>query len=222
MAMDRGAFLSLCSLTKTDFVARQITDTYSIHRVVYSLFHKYRELKPRILFAEKGRKGDLYQILILSEFAPEKPFLKEDEQKRYKKFQNPETGLIETKIFPDSGLNHEKYRFEIIINPAKTVGGKTSRTVVPIPRNDVLEWFTQKSLSSWGFSPFELDLRNLKVDKFVRRDKKCSRSIPVTLAKALITGFLTVTDRELFKESFYKGFGRGKTFGCGLLQLSLN
>ena len=41
----------------------------------------------------------------------------------------------------------------------------------------------------------------------------------VSLKTSLIQGVLRVTDRERFKESFVKGIGRGRAFGCGLLQI---
>ncbi|MNN97956.1 CRISPR associated protein [compost metagenome] len=43
---------------------------------------------------------------------------------------------------------------------------------------------------------------------------------PVTLAQAHLQGQLSVTDREQFRNSFVQGIGRGRTFGCGLLQIA--
>ena len=34
-----------------------------------------------------------------------------------------------------------------------------------------------------------------------------------------LSGHLRVTDREKFIQTFFRGFGRGRAFGCGLLQI---
>ena len=47
-------------------------------------------------------------------------------------------------------------------------------------------------------------------DKFAEYD---------SLQKARITGICHVEDRELFKKAVLGGIGRGKAFGCGLLQV---
>jgi CRISPR system Cascade subunit CasE len=41
----------------------------------------------------------------------------------------------------------------------------------------------------------------------------------ITLQKAHIQGYLRVTDRQAFMTAFSRGVGRGRTFGCGLLQI---
>ena len=41
----------------------------------------------------------------------------------------------------------------------------------------------------------------------------------VTLSQADLRGTLEVTDKDIFSESFANGIGRGRAFGCGLLQI---
>ena len=41
----------------------------------------------------------------------------------------------------------------------------------------------------------------------------------MTLAQAHVSGQLQVIDRDRFQESFAQGIGRGRSFGCGLLQI---
>ena len=41
----------------------------------------------------------------------------------------------------------------------------------------------------------------------------------ITISRAVIQGVLKVTDKERFRQSFAAGLGRGRAFGCGLLQI---
>lgn len=41
----------------------------------------------------------------------------------------------------------------------------------------------------------------------------------ITLQQATVSGYLTVTDSERFALSVASGLGRGRAFGCGLLQV---
>lgn len=53
----------------------------------------------------------------------------------------------------------------------------------------------------------------IEVDRFQK--SKCL----VTLQKAKVTGLLEVEKHDIFVNSVYNGIGRGKAFGCGLLQI---
>lgn len=44
-------------------------------------------------------------------------------------------------------------------------------------------------------------------------------SATATIARATLTGALTVTDREAFVRAACQGIGRARAFGCGLLQI---
>jgi CRISPR system Cascade subunit CasE len=81
-------------------------------------------------------------------------------------------------------------------------------------REDVAEWFSGKA-PSWGFSVADNDLivDEVGVWEFTKKNQ------PVTLGFARLRGLLHVVNRELFRRSFSRGIGRGKAFGCGLLQI---
>jgi len=69
--------------------------------------------------------------------------------------------------------------------------------------------------SKWGFAVHESSLlvADMAVDAFHKGGGL------VTLGKATLTGSLHVTDREAFIASVSNGIGKGRAFGCGLLQI---
>ena len=194
---------SVLTLTHSDFKALKITDAYSIHRVIYSLFPKTDDGRD-FLFVDKG--GDFHErrILILSKRIPE----------------NPVYGTIETKNIPESFLSLDNYGFEIRLNPVKRE--KQSSKLVPIgfdkkgseKKEALLDWVCNKS-ESWGFiiARESLLVKDADVQTFEKGQHE------VTQSAVCFVGKLHVSDRSLFKKSFEEGIGRGKSFGFGLLQI---
>lgn len=193
---------SVLTLSFSDCKTCKITDPYSIHRTVYSLFPKTGEGERDFLFADKGASSDeprilTRRILILSKRAP----------------LQPEHGCIESKEIPESFLHWDHYGFELRLNPVKREkgGGK----LVPIRgRENLLEWFCAKS-ESWGFATNRerLQIQNSGVQIFEKQNGQVIQNT------ATFIGTLDVTDRPLFVKSFEEGIGRGKGFGFGLLEI---
>lgn len=187
-------YLALLVLSLAECRKMRLTDDYSIHRLVMGMF-RFERSRDRILYADNGVKDARRRILVLSAHAPEPP----------------DFGTLEIKKFHDTYLEKEAYRFKIIINTQKR---KPDNVFIPIlSKQEIREWFVLKA-TQWGFEPFNVDVINVRKSKF----HKPSGTL-VTLAKAHLNGALIVKDRELFIHSFYTGLGRGKAFGCGLLQL---
>ena len=194
-------YVSHYLLTLRDCRALRLTDSYSLHRIVYGLFPDVRGGAPGpsgILFADKGGKDGMRHLLILSD----------------RKAGPPEYGRLDSRELPAGFLDFQQYRFEIIINPVrkKRDGGK--RKAVR-GREAVETWFMEKA-PAWGFAPHAetVQVADITVDVVPKDGRN------ITLCKARITGTLTVTDRERFRHGFVRGIGHGKAFGCGLLQLS--
>lgn len=206
---------SALHLSRADVKELKITDAYSLHRVVYDLFDDVRSMEEKqtsvpsgILYADKG--GDFHgrKILMLSNRQP----------------NIPEHGELSIKKIADSFLDYENYRFEVVMNPTKReklerneTGKKVSGKIIALrKREDIATWFIEKA-PQWGFkiSPEHLEVREIEVKRFEK--KKGGQT--VTQGQAKLIGRLTVTDKEKFVQSFQNGIGRGRAFGCGLLQV---
>jgi CRISPR system Cascade subunit CasE len=184
--------------------ALKITDAYSLHIAVYSLFddirteeEKQKSISSGILYADKG--GDFHgrQILLLSNRQP----------------NLPEHGKLEMKKIADSFLDYKNYRFEVVVNPTRREN--LSRKIIALrTREEIAVWFIEKA-PQWGFevSPEHLEVRDIVVKRFEKNGQT------VTQGQAHLFGRLTVSNKEKFVQSFQTGIGRGRAFGCGLLQI---
>jgi CRISPR system Cascade subunit CasE len=194
--------ISRLRLSVPDLLKLRIKDAYGIHRVVYDLFEQVRcgadekDLSSGILYVDKGMKKGWREVIMVSNRSP----------------HPPTHGDLNTQSVKPELLSYSSYRFEITINPVKREND--SRKIVPLrTREAVTEWFTAKA-PKWGFEPTFLEVRSMDVIQF---DKAINQS--VTLGQATLTGHLKVTDPDRFARSFEQGIGRGKAFGCGLLQI---
>lgn len=199
----------LLSLTRIDIKNLKITDAYSLHRVVYSLFDDVRteaeksaSIPSGILYVDKGAsKNDNFnsrKILLLSNRKP----------------NTPDFGELLFRKVPENFLEHDRYRFEVVINPTKR--DKITAKIVSIKgRDNIALWFIEKSEKNWGFivKSESLQIIHCGVRAF---DKKGNS---VTQGSATLQGEFVVTQREKFKASFKQGIGRGRAFGFGLLQI---
>lgn len=191
---------TLYRLSRQDVAKLKVTDAYSIHRIVYDLFpgSGNQEEGRAFLYADKG--GDFFSrtILIVSKSLP----------------GEPAAGSLESREVPAGFLSHERYAFEVVMNPSKR-DAKTSKTVAIRGQEELRQWFIGKS-ECWGFSP-ELD--HLIVSRVGIQSFDHKHDGTVTQGMATFSGILTVSDREKFNASFEKGIGRCRGFGFGLLQL---
>lgn len=200
---------SVLHLDRKAVKALRITDVYSLHRIVYSLYEDIRTSNQKqasatsgILYADQGGDFKSRKILMLSNRQPSTMV-----ENQY--------GYVNSKPIPDDFLAHDEYRFQVIVNPTRRENA--SRKLVPLRgREAVGEWFLERSLASWGFEtiPKHLQVEAIEVLRF--RDKE---QRPVTIAQAHIEGVLRVTDRSQFVASFEQGVGRARAYGCGLLQI---
>ncbi len=185
---------STISLDRQSIKVLKLSNLYSIHSFVYSLFPGTQRD-----FLYYDQKGDKYyrKLLILSKRQP----------------LVPEVGIIESRYIPESFLNYREYAFQILLNPVEQLSGNKNK--VPIKSKDsLLLWFLKRQ-ESWGFvaDMNTLDVFNSGVQIIRKDDRKITHNM------AEFRGILRVTDRERFSLSFSDGIGRGKAFGFGLLQI---
>lgn len=172
-------------------------DAYSLHKKIYDLFPKKEGVTRDFLYRVLDADAEEKRILIFSEDAP----------------QSCDFAETEIRDIPEAFLEADYYGFDVQINPVKR--SKETGKIVPVKGKDALaEWFTAKA-PSYGFEviPGSLAVGDTNIVQFNKDGK------PVTLAKAVFTGRMKVTDREQFKKSVKEGIGKGKAFGFGLLQV---
>lgn len=189
--------------------ALNITNPYELHKAIYSLFSDVRSVEEKqsshpsgFLYADYGGNYQSKKILLLSNRPPSKKI-----QEHY--------GEVVSKTISPEFLQYDTYRFKVIVNP--TWRERASRKLIPVKApEDIANWFVNRSQSSWGFEvvPSQLQVEHTEVLQFKAKSKRL-----ITLARAHVQGLLKVKDRHVFIESFSQGVGRGRAFGCGLLQI---
>jgi len=198
--------VSMLRLDRAAVKALKITDTYSLHRVVYGLFDDVRSEEAKLHSESSGiqwvdKGGDLHyrNILILSNRPP----------------RDPEYGQIETNELPQGFLSHQHYRFTVTVSPGRR--DSHSRKIIPVKgREAIAAWFIERAAVSWGFT---VDPARLQVDAINVQQFQGKAQHQITLQQVTLSGYLTVSDSDAFQVSFSKGLGRGRSFGCGLLQI---
>ena len=185
---------SMLVLDRNAIQVFRIKDAYSIHKIVYSLFPgSYRDF----LFYELEGSTQGRKVLILSQNQP----------------MVPKAGELHSKQVPKDFLEHDRYGFQVQLNPVTRHTG--SQKCIPVIGEEALGlWFLRRQ-GEWGISVDQdsLEIFNLGTQEFQTGTKK------VVHNKATFRGVLNVVDTELFRHSFEFGIGRGKAFGFGLLQL---
>lgn len=184
---------SVLTLGPRDIRHLDLTDGYTMHKIVYDLFPGSDRtfLYYQYPFAE--RRG--VKILILSE---DQPLV-------------PAQGTIESKMVKESFLRYRYYAFKVRLNPVTRLGGKAT----PVTGHDpLISWFLEKQ-ERWGFvaDASGLDLSDVGVATIQKGKNR------ITLNQCTYTGVLEVVDQDRFIEGFENGLGRAKGFGFGLLQL---
>jgi CRISPR system Cascade subunit CasE len=200
---------SVLHLDRKAVKALRITDPYSLHRVVYSLYEDVRSTdekqasKPSgILFADQGGDFNERKILLLADRMP-----LDSIEGQY--------GQVQSKPISDAFLGHRHYRFKVVVNPTRR--DSASGKLIPVKgREAIAAWFCERAQQSWGF---DVATEHLQVDRMEVQQFKDKHQRAVTLAQAHLQGQLKVSDRAQFFNSFAQGVGRGRAFGCGLLQI---
>lgn len=203
---------SVLYLDRKSVKALRITDAYSLHRVVYSLYEDVRDVSQKkqsrasgILYADQGGDYRGRKILMLSDRAP-------------MAMVEGQYGEVNSRPVPDGFLTHKEYRFKIIVNPTRR--NSASRNLVPVRgREAITQWFAERAINSWGFEALLPHLQVDNVDVLTFSDKE---QRVITIAQTHLKGVLRVTEPAVFADSFRLGVGRARAYGCGLLQIVPN
>lgn len=207
--MTATLYASVLQLDRQAVKALRITDVYSLHRVVYSLFDDVRNEAQKnadhssgIQWVDQG--GDAFgrRLLLLSDRLPAAQV-------------DGQYGEVRSKAIAPGFLEHSCYRFKIVVCPTRR--DSASRKLVPVKgREAIAAWFAERAQASWGFSvdPARLQIDKVQVQQFLDKQQRT-----VTVQQAHLSGVLSVRERERFQLSVASGIGRGRAFGCGLLQI---
>ena len=211
-------YVSALHLDRKAIKALKITDPYSLHRVVYSLFpdvrteaEKHSHIQSGIVYADQGGEYNGYQsvrkVLMISDRPPASE-VKDEQGNLY--------GEVICKSLAEEFLSHARYQFKVQVNPVRKDKQSGKRMAIK-GRDATRQWFMDRAPKSWGFEvdPTQLQIHAIDVLQF----RKQKDGPDITIGKAHIQGVLTVTDPEKFKQSFKHGIGKGRAFGCGLLQI---
>jgi CRISPR system Cascade subunit CasE len=116
------------------------------------------------------------------------------------------------KTVPDSYFRHDHYRFSLLANPTKKVGGKR---LALASSDDLAAWMGRKAAAG-GFIVEAGTLRLIPhgCEYFQKTGFRGTHAV------VEFQGVLTVIDREQFRATVANGIGSAKAFGFGMLTVS--
>jgi len=202
-------FLTRILLNTSAFVFQEIEDAYKLHQRVLSLFPVGTTASQRILYRFDAEPR---QIIIQSQTPPMLDRLPKDYALPL--MDCPVNTLLNphSKKFRATFKRGGIYRFRLRANPTIKKGGKR----IPITaETDNTNWLHRKS-ELGGFSVFSVDslVRESVITGIRGRNK-------ITFNSTLFEGLLMVSDVKKFTSTFLGGLGGGKSFGFGMLSLTL-
>ena len=187
-----------------------IRDVYDWHQRSWECFPD-RDGHPRDFLTRLDRKGESFQLLIISPREPTRPAW------------CPADCWHGPKSIPETYFSRTRYHFQLCANPTKKVAvqnpdgtfKKHSRRVPLITREDLVAWIARKG-DQGGFAVADDSLRTIP-----RGREYFERSGQRGLHSAVeFQGVLTVTDPRQFHDAFLRGIGPAKAFGFGLLVIA--
>lgn len=181
---------------------RNLYDEYSFHKLIYSQFPISRSeedisnsLSSGFLWHHNNNNHNGHTLIAVSD----RPAIATLDVK------------VESKQLNDSYFGFKQYRFQILVNPMYQ-DSKTKKRYAYTKHEDITQWFQRTSAKS-GFEPAEINIDLIKTSRIKKNGAW------IKLVTANISGTIIIKDHEKFKETFFKGYGRAKSFGCGLLQI---
>lgn len=166
---------------------------------------------------EKGRtlwRRDGDRILIVSETKPNLERMEE---------QFKGHGKAKEYSLPEEIANGDRLFFRLLANPARTKDVSNNKTnerkrvrVVPHTPADQMLWLHDKA----EHGGFTVDDNEVMIVRSYRQSVIRHHDDPmVQFAVVQYEGYLTVTDVEKFRDAVFKGIGKEKAFGCGMLSI---
>ncbi len=180
---------------------RKLIDLYQWHQFVWTLFPNKTE---RDFLFELEIKKSPPSILILS--------------------KTPPTLLSdlpgETQEISDHYFDHETYAFSLTCNPTikkviRLEDGsrkKNGTRIGILKQEECLKWLEGKALCS-GFKLLNIKDFSYEILEFYKGNRQGK------IASVNFSGILQITEKNLFIQSLFNGFGSAKGFGFGLIKI---
>jgi CRISPR system Cascade subunit CasE len=186
-------WLSLVTVEKEDWAG---LDSYKRHQAIWQVFPRQDGRRRSFLYRVDDRERE-FRVYLLS---PVRPTL-------------PTWGKWQTKEITETFLDHDRYRFQLKVNP--TMRRKEDGRRLGLFKEDLLRTWMSRKAETHGFEVLEGSLSvGAPIEERFYRDGTLGKHMGVDFQ-----GVLKVTDREKFKRAFVEGIGSAKAFGFGLLML---
>ncbi|MBD2783304.1 type I-E CRISPR-associated protein Cas6/Cse3/CasE [Xenorhabdus sp. DI] len=201
-------------------------DVYAAHQLLWQLFTEQEARN--FLFREEQTLSGKPEFWVLSTTKPAetfpqfqiqtKPFapqLRDGQKLAFKLRVNPTVCLTDK----DSGRQR---RHDVLMNAKRQAKHQAKCAGISMDSDEIEALMTQagqawiqdeKRLASWGIRfDFPPD-----IERYTQHRSFKASGQKVEFSSVDFQGVLTLSDSELFLAQYRKGFGRAKSFGCGLM-----
>ncbi len=126
----------------------------------------------------------------------------------YKIFVISKTAIKESELSQNTFAVGDQYSFTLRLNSSHRSKKEGKRVALP----DVSKDWVQKKLEQAGIK----GMYNIIPEKTRCFMKGLTK---ITLSSVFIVGFLEILDEKKFMDTLYKGIGKGKSFGFGMINI---
>jgi CRISPR system Cascade subunit CasE len=197
-------------LTKLEISPEAARNPYEIHCTLWRAFPNRPDAKRTFLFRVNWRRRTVrdepIEILMQSDIEPVAP--PDDDALR----------ILGVRPFSPQLSGGQRLRFMLCGNPVKRLACRGSETgargdLVPLPAEEDRQDWLERQLNGCAviLESNIVDSRSV----FFRAKRDRGKVVTVTFS-----GILEVTDSDLLIARLKLGFGRAKSFGCGMLSLA--
>lgn len=220
------------SISRTKLIRLLSGDMYSSHKLVWKLFPANPEAKRDFLFrqeiekeqlsyAETGSGLPVFYVVSERTPSPEENIFRIDIKEYDPKISNGMHLGFDVRVNPviarsrENGKHSAKH--DVLADAkkkAQSQGITDRRRLQEYMNKAVRQWLCAKE-DKYGFKIIDPELVEISGYRQERLRKKSKKDIQFSSVD--LKGRLLVTDSVLFRDLLYRGIGRSRSFGCGLM-----